>query len=563
MAERLKIQRIVFRAGSAPGQAPLDIATPNVTVLVGPNNSGKSLTLRELEQWCQGFNPQFSVIDQVEVALPDTHDELRSMLSVHEAEPPPNQLAQAGHFWVARPVVRHGEQALHQQVGEADLSQWFQNMNLEPLRQVFVRLFTLRLDGRTRFDLVEQKGAGPLEGNAQNHLWALFVDDEGREKVRQFTEEAFGKHFVIDPTGMTHFRVRLSDRAPQSKAEEQALDATARAFHADAPLVSTLGDGLRTSIGLVSAVMSLSQRILLIDEPEAFLHPTLARRVGRVLASTARERDASLVVATHSADFLMGCIQATPNLRLVRLTYSNNQPTARSIEPLEIVTLMNDPLLRSTNALRALFHRGVIIAEADADRAFYEEINYRLVGSGRGVEDGLFLNAQNWQTIPRITTPLRRLGIPAAAVFDFDVLMDAAFHLVWPLLHTDAGTLQTLQNERVAVAQLMNAAGRQACKASGLGAFQGADQQRIQAFIARMAEFGLFFVPVGELECWLQNLGVQRTNDKPAWLTNVFTRLGADPSAQGYIVPGNDDVWDFVSSIERWVADPQRLGIPA
>ena len=202
------------------------------------------------------------------------------MLDVHKAEPPKNQLTQPGHFWIARPVVRHGEEALHQQVSEADVQTWFEAKSLEPLRQVFVRTFTLRLDGRTRFDLVEQKDAGPLEANPQNHLWALFIDDDGREKVRKFTEDAFSKHFVIDPTGMKHFRVRLSDTQPSSKTEEQGLDATSRKFHRNAPLVSELGDGLRTSIGLVSAVMSLSQRILLVDEPEAFSpsNPCKSRR---------------------------------------------------------------------------------------------------------------------------------------------------------------------------------------------------------------------------------------------------------------------------------------------
>ncbi len=194
---------------------------------------------------------------------------------------------------------------------------------------------------------------------------------------------------------MTQFRALLSDRKPLNNAEEQALDAAARAFHKDASLIPELGDGVRTSVGLVSAVMSVPHRILLIDEPEAFLHPTLARRVGTVLSATARDRDASLIVATHSSEFLMGCIQATPELRIVRLTYAANSPTARSIEPAEIIGLMNDPLLRSANALRALFHRAVIVCEADSDCAFYEEVNYRLQQAGRGISDSLFMNAQN------------------------------------------------------------------------------------------------------------------------------------------------------------------------
>lgn len=559
---QLRVRRLTFRAGSKPAAPPLSVEIPNVTVLVGPNNSGKSATLRELEAWCQGQNPEFRVIASAELLIPDTLADLTALMKQHEAPPPNNQMASPGHFWVSRPVVRRGESELHEQVNEANLVNWFNGQQLEPLRQVFVKLFTLRLDGRTRFDLVDPKETGPLEAPPRNHLWALFVSDGSREKVRKFTDEAFGRHFVIDPTGMTLFRARLSDRKAENKAEEQALDATARSFHANAAHIPELGDGVRTSVGLVSAVMSVPHRILLIDEPEAFLHPTLARRVGTVLSATAREREASLIVATHSAEFLMGCIQATPDLRIIRLTYTSGTPTARSIEPAEIIGLMNDPLLRSANALRALFHRAVIVTEGDADRAFYEEVNFRLQQNSRGIADALFMNAQNWQTIPRIVAPMRKLGIPAAAIFDFDVLMDENFHHIWPLLNLPAAQLTSLQAERNTIKGYLEAKTRAVCKAQGTAAFGGAELTEVTTFVNKMKEYGVFFVPVGELECWLNALGVQRTANKPKWITDMFTRMGANPAQADYVNAGNDDAWTFVEAIEGWINRPDRLGIP-
>ena len=97
--------------------------------------------------------------------------------------------------------------------------------------------------------------------------------------MRQLTFEAFGTYFTIDPTGIQTLRVRLSSRLPTTPAEEQALDATARAFHAAAPLITDLSDGVQAFVGLLSAILGLPPSILLIDEPEAFLHPPLARRM--------------------------------------------------------------------------------------------------------------------------------------------------------------------------------------------------------------------------------------------------------------------------------------------
>src|SRR5580698_9028882 len=119
----------------------------------------------------------------------------------------------------------------------------------------------------------------------------------------------------------------------------------------------------------------------------------------------------------------MGCVQAGKPMNIVRLTYRNEVSTARLLSSSRIQELMRDPLLRSARVLDALFHEGAIVCEADADRAFYEEINERLCGAGRsGAFDCVFLNAPNKQTIRRIIGPLRDMGIPAAAIVDLDLL---------------------------------------------------------------------------------------------------------------------------------------------
>lgn len=361
---------------------------------------------------------------------------------------------------------------------------------------------------------------------------------------------------------MSHFRVRLSNEKPQSTAIEQGLNAQSREFHRAAPLISEFGDGVQTSIALVSAVMSLPHRILLIDEPEAFLHPTLARRVGSVLATTARDRDGSLIVATHSSEFLMGCIQAVPQLRLVRLTYAKGQATARSIQPEEVINFMRNPLLRSSNALRGLFHRGVVVAEADADRAFYDEVNARLLQNGRGSEDTLFLNAQNWQTIPSLVLPLRKLGIPAVGIFDFDVMGQVDFRHIWPLLHATEAELQKLQEKRAAIKCIVEQVGHEACKARGREVLNEQQRESVDSFLEEMKTFGIFLVPNGELECWLSELKVQQTRKKSDWLVNMFTRLGADPGEAEYVNARSDDVWKFIDEIDDWIDNPQRKGIP-
>ncbi len=565
MGHNLKLKSLRFRAGARSTSPPLEILCPNVIVLIGPNNAGKSQTLRDIEAEFADPNaePSRTVVESLELDMPDTAEAILDMMRLFGGgKSVPGVAPIVGYRAYRRPTMA-GQSDLQIQVPENAFSGWLQKENSQQLRANFVRFFTRRLDGATRFNLVSDQPAGALEGLPANHLWALFQNPDARAKISAFAQAAFNRFFVIDPTGMTTFRMRLSDRAPADIQEEQGLDPRAQAFHQAASLLSTLGDGVKASIGLVAAVHSLPDRILLVDEPEAFLHPTLARRMGRALTQTARERDASLVVATHSAEFLVGCIQATTQLRLVRLTHETSRSTARTIEPSEISTLMNDPLLRSANALRALFHRAVVVCEADADRAFYEEINARLTADSKGIEDSLFMNAQNWQTIPRIVLPLRRLGVPAAAVMDLDVLMDKDFGKhVWPLINAETTELARLQKARAAAKAHMDQATRVLIKSSGLDALAGKQRASLESLINDLANYGVFLVSVGELEGWMKASGATR-NDKAKWVVEVFTYMGADPAASGYIEPRADDAWKFLNSIKTWVDDPERLGIPS
>ncbi|MFN9939928.1 MAG: ATP-binding protein, partial [bacterium] len=47
------IASFLLKFGRSPGVAAESITAPPVTVFVGPNNSGKSQALREIERYCR------------------------------------------------------------------------------------------------------------------------------------------------------------------------------------------------------------------------------------------------------------------------------------------------------------------------------------------------------------------------------------------------------------------------------------------------------------------------------------------------------------------------------
>jgi len=545
------LSRIRFTFGANPGAPPLDLNTGPLTVFVGPNNSGKSLALVEIEQTIRGSQDPRLIVAEMEgkpLSLTDVTDLLHSRRV--------EGVTAEGHVRVARldPIDGLQDQRGVRPVDvHAALGHWHVYAGL-------ASLFTVRLDGRRRLNLVEPRAAGDLLGPAQNHLHALFQDDARRIRLREIVHGAFGRYLVVDPTHTGQLRLRLSSRPPVDNAEEQAWDGRARAFHAAATPIADFSDGVRAFTGLVAAVLAIDFRVMLIDEPDAFLHPPLAARLGETLARLAADRDCNLFASTHSASFVMGAIQAGVPVNIVRLTYEAGVPSARLLAAAEVQRMMRDPLMRSTGVLEALFHRGAVVTEADQDRAFYQEVNARLLNAGERAADGVrFLNAQNKQTVRRIMRPLREMGVPAAAVVDLDFVKDTdsrnTLHDAFvPQALIDAlGTLRGQIDAAFRAKQIEPAAG-------GLGALDRADKDAAENWLNSLADYGIFLVPVGELEKWLGHLGI--TGNKSVWLPRTFSRMGDDPSDGTYVRPAQDDVWAFVRRIGGWIHNPARRGMP-
>jgi hypothetical protein len=421
------------------------------------------------------------------------------------------------------------------------------------------------LDGRGRIDLVNQQGAGDLQQSPHSSLQVLFRNDTKRGEVRRIVYEAFGTYFVVDPTQLGTFKIRLSKRAPFSAMEERGLHEEAVIFHAAAQPIDLASDGVKAFAGIVTELIAGDPRVLLIDEPEAFLHPSLASKLGLEVSRAALSADKRVFVSTHSPNFVMGCIQSGAPINLIRLTYRDGAATARVLPNEEILELMRNPLLRSTGVLSGLFYEFVVVTESDADRAFYQEVNERLLRYKPewGIPNCLFINAQNKQTVHTIVRPLRKLGIPAAGIVDIDVLKEGGAPWANAVEGANVPVLSrpALSTLRASMLRAMEATGKNMKRDGGVGILADADRNSANDLLEQLAQYGLFVVARGELESWLQELSAG--GHGPAWLIEIFERMGSDPSGNDYLRPGENDVWLFIGMIRRWLTDPNRKGIPA
>jgi len=554
------IKTVTLNSGATSEHPPLSFEAGPVNIIVGPNNSGKSLLLRELNDFLRERKPFDRCKILKEISFEEgVFEQAATDLRMHLRYATIEQKAQPDHIFVAK----NGE---HVQLAEKPLNEWIKAPAVNDpygFFRAFLKLNTIKLDGPNRIGLVADKELGDLQSEPKNRLAQLFAKDEARNELRGVIYDALKTYFVLDPTRVGHVRIRLSDRAPVSMIEEKGIHAESVAFHRSALHIADASDGIKAFCGILAELYAGDFRILLIDEPEAFLHPSLAFLLGKAVAAKARSSGKQLFISTHSASFLMGCIQSGAKTNVVRLTYSEKVATARLLPSAKLTTLMRNPLLRSAGILNGVFYEGVVVTEADPDRAFYTEVNERILQKipAKGARNCLFVNAQNKQTIHQIIKPLRELGIPAAGIVDIDIIKEGG--VVWSSFLKAGGIpesfIQPLGALRASVKAELDKTGKDMKRDGGISILSGDALRAMRELCDALESHGLFVVRGGELESWLSNLGV--TGHGPTWLIPMLERLGEDPAAPDYVSASDNDVWEFMHGIAKWLSSAGRKGL--
>jgi len=203
-----------------------DLVLPasGITIFVGPNNSGKSLALKEVESafTTHPFPANTLMLRDYEVKWQD-ETEIDAALAKFEQYSDPNP--SIGNRTIGRINPNGGREA-----GQINLetlkviAKEKQNKNWWATQ--FLRWGVLRLDGRSRFNLTNDQSGGDLLAAPTNVLAHLFQDDVARKKVRELIKDAFNLTFAIDPTNLGQLRIRLSGEG--ALTDEQSLNDAAR-----------------------------------------------------------------------------------------------------------------------------------------------------------------------------------------------------------------------------------------------------------------------------------------------------------------------------------------------
>ena len=541
-------ESITFSDGTTVTLDPTD-----VVVLVGPNNAGKSLALRELEQHI-GNPANTTVIKSKTLLKTGTQESLSEYLRKHAQVRTQGSNRVYSGYRFSVPETRISE---------------FWTGNLEQLRS----FFCMRILTETRItDSNPANAIAVLDEPASHPIHMLYSDDQLEHKISEYFQRAFGEALIVYRAGGNRLPLFVGDRLVPECGEDRISNSYLERLRASAKPLNEQGDGMRSFASVIVHLLApITPSILLLDEPEAFLHPPQARLLGEIIAREKSPR-AQLFVATHSPDVLQGLINVAPDhLRVLRIQRDGYVNRVKELDKELVKQISVDPLMKYSSVLSGVFHERVIICESDADCMFYSSLLDIPNVHGERQPDVLFVHANGKGRVAALAKTLVALDVPVDVVVDIDILNDTVvLERVLDSLDGDkAAVLPLAESVRAAIEQhkpwlnageVRNEIERILAEAPSTGEFPKSSRASIDALFRKASpwdvvksggesaipsgeatqnfqklqklckQIGLWIVPVGELEGFCKSVG----NHGPRWVQQVIEErdLETDPALE-------------------------------
>jgi uncharacterized protein DUF2188/putative AbiEii toxin of type IV toxin-antitoxin system len=410
----------------AGDQPPLQISPGTVTAIVGGNNTGKSTLLSQIYQWLstgtvpQASSGQHPILKRLEVVKGEEPDRLLEWVHkncMYQRRTIGNPLRPEGY-------VRAGTNPLDRD----QLRQIWQTARNGHLGALAAFLVSYAEAGSFGSGLSTNRRPRPDDAPA-HPLQNLESSPELRARIDEAGVKVFGQHITVDMLG-NEITLRLGkppdDVLPPGYYDNalpfrEALD--------QLPRVDGQGHGMRSLLGKLFPVLAATHPIIIIDEPEAFLHPPQANIFGRILGDMARESDVQVILATHDRNILVGLLASKSPVSVVRLTRFNGQNNAYQLNSEDISHIWSDPVLRYSHVLDGLFHQRVVVVENERDCTFYSaalDAAHESDPLPINPSDILFVPTNGKDGIPTIARALSAIKVPVIASPDIDILDDEA-----------------------------------------------------------------------------------------------------------------------------------------
>jgi len=530
------ISKIRFNNGKE-----LELRKNDIVLFVGPNNAGKSQALKDIYNLSSTKQPSIVVS---EVTVTKYESPVLPLLERISTRTSQGSFSNYNVLGNSISITTNSE------------SNFMRSSSFREFRNLFVANLntSARLTICTPPSNITRNAAKshPIHYAAYNSEYRKWLSNNYRKAFQDeiIPNTQFGAQLPLCIGKAVKFTEEFEDEQTRQEAYAEILDTYKQ--------VQEQGDGIKSFTGILLYLMLDYYCIYLIDEPESFLHPPQAKIMGQIIGQTLTDTQQAFI-STHSEDIIKGLLETCPErIKIVRITRKDNTNFFSVLENENFNEVWNDPLLKYSNIMSSLFHKSVVLCESDSDCKMYSIIENHIKQSAGSYSETLFIHCNGKHRMAKIAAALRLLNVDVKLIPDLDVMNDEnvfktiveAFGVEWDAIKSDYNTVVSnlhspkekidRKTSKTTILQVLDGSKNtnlseeevkniqeavrtiskwKNIKEMGISAIpRGTATTSFKKINQTLREKGIFLVPVGELECFIKEVG----KHGPDWVNHVL-----------------------------------------
>ena len=552
------INNIIFNNGEH-----LKINKNDIIIFVGPNNAGKSQTLRDIALLYENSHSNGIVVKQLGIKK-SSLESIYSILKNYSISSQVNDYINYSGY-------------------NFSLNKYsLQNFENTTDFAASTNLFLSYLNTEKRLGTANPAPLINSNDTKTHPIHYIAFDSECRKKISEAFNKAFNKKLIPNRLHGKDIPLCLDneisfERLEGIKDEQERLEKYGQLLD-KLPTVEKQGDGIRSFCGILLNLVIPHYRTFLIDEPESFLHPPQATIMGRLIGEILSDEKQAFI-ATHSQEIIKGLVETCPDrIKIIRITREKNSNTFSILDNTTFKTIWNDPLLRYSDIMSGIFYNHVVLCESDSDCKLYSILYNKIKEENNKYSDVLFTHCGGKHRLYKIISALKTLNISVIVVPDIDILNDMTTlqNIVnviggdWNIIKKHYTILESNINsvKQPIIRDIVKSSIETILNRSTAKTISASDIKDIQTILSSKSKWSeikhdgenaipvgdaknayneikkylnslnVFIVPVGELECFVKEVG----GHGPEWVNQVLEKYN------DFTDPIYNKIKDFIKS---------------
>ncbi|MFI3165927.1 MAG: AAA family ATPase [Bacillota bacterium] len=412
------ISELKFNDGTS-----LNLKSDDIVIFVGPNNSGKSQSIKDIRELLYSKLKHSVVVKSIKIKDIDKEDKLQKI----------------SQYTLS---VDNGNYTKYEGYNCSFISSQIGDMNgLNNSRDFFVS----QISTENRLTVCEPPKAIDCNESIKHPIHYLVRYPEAQDLISKNFKKAFGYDLILNANCVKTIPLCMGEHVKFGENEvfknEQERQMKYGEILAQYPKIHEQGDGIKSFVGIILHLFMKQYSIFCIDEPESFLHPPQANIMGKTVGEVLKNQQA--FIATHSQDFLKGVLSVCPSrVKIVRITRDGDKNGIAILNNYDMESIWSDSLLKHSNIMDSLFHNVTVLCESDSDCKIYSIIDSYIKGENGHYSDSLFIHCGGKHKMYKIVNALMSLKIDYRIIPDIDILNDSK--IVSKLFESCGGNWDTL-----------------------------------------------------------------------------------------------------------------------